>query len=127
MMPKVFYVIGFILEVVVPLLLFGFVSPLVHGKIGEGLTTVGIIIVSIFGFVCLGKLKSRIKAQDKSIKRAVVLAVLKAVPLIIFSLIVGYLSEFIISLTRYLYKIIPIFILGCTFDLTAEYLESKEA
>jgi cytochrome c biogenesis protein CcdA len=125
-LPKVFYTVGFILEVVIPLLLFGFVSPLIHGKINEGLTTVGLIVISIFGFICVGKFKTKVKTWDKSLKRALILALIKAIPLIVLSLFVGKLSHFMMSLTTYLYRIIPIFTLGCLFDLTAEYLESKE-
>ena len=125
-LPKVFYIVGFILEYAVPLVLFGFVTPLVHGKLDEGLTTVGIIAVCIFGFICLGKVKEAVKGWDKGIARAVILAVIKAVPLVVLSIFVQWLSGFIVALTTYLYRIIPIFILGCIFDMTAEYLESKE-
>lgn len=125
-LPKVFYIVGFILEYAVPLVLFGFVTPLVHGKLDEGFTTVGIIAVSIFGFICLGKVKEAVKGWEKGIARAVILAVIKAVPLVVLSIFVQWLSGFIVALTTYLYRIIPIFILGCIFDMTAEYLESKE-
>lgn len=124
-LPKVFYVIGFVLEYAVPLLLFGFVTPLVHGKLDEGLTTVGIIAVAIFGFILLGKVRGAVKEWDKGICRAVILAFIKAVPLILLSIFTSWLSTFIVALTTYLYRVIPLFILGCIFDMTAEYLESK--
>ena len=125
-LPKIFYIVGFTLEYVIPLLLFGFVTPLVHGKLDEGFTTVGLIAVGIFGFICLGKIKEIVKQWKKGIGRAVILALIKAVPLIVLAIFTNWLSTFIISFTTYLNRVIPLFIAGCTFDMTAEYLESKE-
>lgn len=124
-LPKVFYVIGFTLEYIVPLLLFGFVSPLVHGKLDEGLTTVGAIGVTIIGLILLGKIKERVKTWDKSLIRAIILSFIKAVPLFIFAIFLRWLVPFVDSLLTYMWRIIPPFICGCFFDMAAEYLETK--
>lgn len=125
-LPKMLYVIGFTLEYVVPLLLFGFVSPLVHGKLDEGLTTVGAIGVVILGLILLGKIKDAVKEWDKSLIRALFLALIKAVPLAIFCIFLRWLAPFVQSLLTYMWRIIPPFVCGCFFDMTAEYLEAKE-
>ena len=124
-LPKVFYVVGFTLEYVIPLLLFGFVSPLVHGKLDEGLTTVGIIGVVILGFILLGKIKAAVKEWDKSLLRALILSLIKAIPLFIFAIFLRWLIPFVDSLLTYMWRIIPPFVCGCFFDMAAEYLEVK--
>ena len=125
-LPKVFYILGFVFEYALPILLFGFVTPLVHGKLEEGLTIVGCIAIGVIGVIALIKIKKAAKEWDKGICRAVVLAVLKAVPLVVLSLFTNWLCTYIALFTTYLWRIIPIFILGCIFDMVAEYLEVKE-
>jgi hypothetical protein len=124
---KVFYVLGFILEYVIPILLFGFVTPLVHGKLDEGLTTVGIIAVAALALILLGKIKTAVLEWDKSLFRAIILSAIKAVPIIVIALALNWLGPFIDTLTTYMWRIIPLFIIGCFFDMAAEYLDAKEA
>jgi hypothetical protein len=125
-LPKIFYVLGFLLEYVVPICLFGIVTPLVHGKLDEGLTTVGIIAVVILGFIMLGKIKKAVKEWKKGLCRAFILAFIKAIPLFVVAIFLHWLAPFVNTLLTYMWSIIPIFIVGCAFDLVAEYLDSKE-
>lgn len=123
--PKLFYVLGFIFEYVIPVLLFGLVTPLVHGKLDEGLTTVGVIAVAVLALILIGKIKSAVEKWEKGIVRAIILSFLKAVPLFIFAIFLRWLIPFTESLLLYMWRIIPMFILGCLFDTIGEYLDSK--
>ena len=124
---RLFYVIGFILEYVVPICLFGVVTPLIHGKLEEGLTTVGALAVVILAFIIIGKIKDIVKEWKKSLGRAIILALLKAVPLVAFALVVHFLAPFIAKLQEYIWRIVPIFSVGLIFDVVGEYLDTKEA
>ena len=124
---KVFYVIGFVLEYVIPILLFGLVTPLVHGKIDEGLTTVGIIAVAVLALILLGKIKAAVLQWDKGLLRALILAIIKAVPIVIIAIALNWLGPFVEKLTTYMWRVVPLFIIGCFFDMTGEVLDAKEA
>ena len=126
-LPKIFYIIGFLLEYVIPICLFGIVTPLVHGKLDEGLTTVGIIAIVILGFIMLGKIKKAVREWKKGLCRAFILAFIKSVPLFVIAIFLNWLAPFVNTLLTYMWSIIPLFIVGCAFDLIAEYLDSKEA
>lgn len=123
---RICYLIGFVLEYILPICLFGLVTPLVHGKIEEGLTTVGALAVVVLAFILIGKIKSAVKEWKKSLLRAIILALLKAIPLIAFALVIHYLSPFIDRLQEYLWRIVPIFCAGLIFDVLGEYLSVKE-
>lgn len=123
---RIFYIVGFVLEYVVPIFLFGLVTPLVHGKLDEGLTVMGILTLCIAGVIVLIKCKNVVIKWEKGVIRALVLASMKAIPLIVFSFVVNWLSAFALALTSYMWRIIPIFIVGVIFDITAEILESYE-
>lgn len=123
---RIFYLLGFILEYIVPIFLFGIVTPLVHGKLDEGLTAIGVIAICIAAVIALLKFNSLVRQWDKSSLRAVVLAAIKAIPLILFVVFVEWLRDFAIILTTYAWRIVPIFLVGLIFDITAEILESKE-
>lgn len=124
---RLFYVIGFILEYVVPICLFGVVTPLVHGKLEEGLTAVGALAVVILAFIIIGKVKDIVKEWKKSLGRAIILALLKAVPLIAFALVIHFLAPLIDKLQEYVWRIVPVFSVGLIFDVVGEYLDTKEA
>ncbi len=117
---------GFTLEYVIPLILFGFVTPLVHGKLDEGLTTIGIIAVVVLAFIILGKIKGAVKGWKKGLARAIILSLIKATPLIVFAIFLRWLAPFVDSLLTYMWRIIPLFISGCLFDMVGEYIDSKE-
>ena len=119
--------IGFVLEYVIPILLFGLVTPLVHGKIDEGLTTVGIIAVAVLALILLGKIKAAVLQWDKGLLRALILAIIKAVPIVIIAIALNWLGPFVEKLTTYMWRVVPLFIIGCFFDMTGEVLDAKEA
>jgi hypothetical protein len=123
---RILYVLGFVLEYVVPVLMFGLVTPLVHGKLNEGLTVVGFIAISILLVIALIKCRDRVKSWDKGLLRAGVLALIKAVPLFVFALLLSWLLPMIMELRTYLWRIIFPFTVGCFLDIVAEYLEARE-
>lgn len=123
---RIFYLLGFILEYIVPIFLFGIVTPLVHGKLDEGLTAIGVIAICAAAVIALLKFNSLVRQWEKSSLRAVVLAAIKGIPLILFVAFVEWLRDFAIILTTYAWRIVPIFLVGLIFDITAEILESKE-
>lgn len=124
---RALYVFGFVFEYVIPILLFGLVLPLVHGKINEGLTLVGVIALCVLGVIFLVKARDRVKQWEKGLVRAAVLSAFKMVPLLVFALLMNWLLPFIVELRAYLWRIIFPFTIGCFLDMLAEYLEAKEA
>jgi hypothetical protein len=123
---RLLYFAGFILEVVVPLLMLGIVTPLVHGTISEGLTTMGMICLAVFSFILVGKMKQKVKEWKKGVGRALLLATLKIIPVVLFCLSIHYVTPFIVRLQDYAWRIIPIIALGLIFEIVAEALEASE-
>lgn len=123
---RALYVLGFILEYIIPVLLFGLVTPLVHGKLDEGLTLVGVIAVCILGVVLIRKMRDRVREWKKGLWRAAALAAFKALPLIVFALLLNWVLPMIVELRAYFWRIIFPFSVGCFLDILAEYLDSKQ-
>jgi hypothetical protein len=123
---RLLYLVGFILEVVVPILMVGTVSPLIHGTPKEGLTAVGIICVAVFAFILVGKLKGKVREWKKGVLRALLLAVLKLIPVIVFCIVLNFVAPFILRLKDYAWRIIPIIVIGLGFEVVAEVLEANE-
>ena len=123
---RLLYVIGFSLEVVVPILMFGVVTPLIHGTPKEGLTAVGMICVAVFAFILIGRIKERVREWKKGAGRAIVLALLRLIPIIVFCVAIHFIAPFVLKLKDYAWRIIPIFIIGLVFDVTAEVIEANE-
>lgn len=122
---RILYLIGFALEVVVPICLFGAVTPLVHTETKDSLTAVGLIVAAVFVCILLGKIKGAVKEWKKGVLRALLLALIKAVPVAVLCVAMYYVIPILVRFTEYTWRIAPIFAIGLGFDVAAEVIESR--
>lgn len=122
---RILYVLGFTFTYTLPFVLFGRVIPYTKEGIGKSLTTCGILALCIFAFIVIGKIKDRIKEWKKGAPRALVLLVLRAVPVVIITIFMRWLEPFITSMISYWYDMLFIIPVGWIFDVAAEILESN--
>lgn len=122
---RILYVIGFVLEVVVPICLFGMVTPLVHTETKDSLTAIGLIVAIVFVCILLSKFKGMVREWKKGVLRALLLAVIKAVPVIVLCLALYFILPIIVRFSEYAWRIVPIFVIGLGFDVAAEVIETR--
>ncbi len=118
---------GFIFEYVLPIIFFGKIIPYTHGEIAAGLTTAGIIAVCILALIIAGKVKDSVIRWKRGLPRGIALSVIEAVPVILISLFLKWLSPTISSILEYWLSIIPFFVIGRLFYIFAEIVCEKEA
>lgn len=126
MLSRICYVLSLVCSYVIPFALFGFVSPLVHGKLDEGLTAVGLIGIIIIALILIGKFKKKVKDWADGIPKAIIEPILNAVPLIIIAVLVDRLAPFIDALQVYLWRVVPCFIVGAFLEILSRILWRKE-
>jgi hypothetical protein len=116
----VFNFIGFTIQYIVPILLFGNVIPYTHDGIKAGLTGVGYIALAVLLFFSSKKLKEWILQQKKSVWRGLVLSIFPIVWWLIIFLCLGWLSRFLLTFTQYWDKVIIFIIIGRIFYVVSE-------
>lgn len=124
---RILYLLGFTFSYTIPFILFGSVVPYTKEGIGHSLTTCGILALCIFAFIVIGKLKERIREWKKGAVRALVLLVIKAVPVVLITIFMYWLKPFIASLMDYWFDMIFVIPIGWCFDIAAEIIESNIA
>lgn len=112
--------VGFLIQYVAPLLLFGSVVPYTH--IEEGLTGMGYIAVGVLVYFISKKLKEWILGKPKSLWRGLILSIFPIVWWLLIFLCLGWLSSFMLTLSHYWDKIIIFIIVGRGFYVASETL-----
>jgi hypothetical protein len=112
--------VGFIIQYIFPILLFGTVAPYTHGALRKGLTVVGYCVIGVVVFIVSKKLKEWILAKPKSLWRGIILSIFPVVWWLLIFLCLGWLSTFMLTLARYWNKIIIFIIVGRCFYIASE-------
>lgn len=116
----VFNFIGFTIQYIVPIVLFGNVIPYTHDGIKAGLTGVGYIALAVLLFFLSKKLKEWILQQKKSVWRGLVLSIFPIVWWLIIFLCLGWLNRFLLTFAQYWDKVIIFIIIGRIFYVVSE-------
>ena len=117
-----FSCVGFIIQYIVPLLLFGTVVPYTHDGVQKGLTVMGYIAVGILAYIISKKVKEWLLQKPKSFKRALALSVFPVVWWLIIFLCLGWTSSFMLTFSNYWDKVIIFIIIGRGFYILSETL-----
>ena len=115
-----FSFIGFMVQYVAPLILFGDVIPYVKDNVGRSLTCMGYIALGIFLFFVSKKLKEYILSKPKSIVRAVILSIFPIVWWLILFIGMNWFSVLLLKVATYWKNIIYFIIVGRMFCVASE-------
>jgi hypothetical protein len=126
-LPTVFNILGFLIQFVVPIALFGNVIPYTHDGIKAGLTGMGYIACGVLLFIVSKKLKEWILQRPKSVWRGVILSVFPVVWWLIIFLCLGWISQFLLSFSQYWDKVIIFIVVGRVFYVVSEILSEEGA
>ena len=121
-----FNLAGFVIQYLLPIILFGDVVPYTREGLGRCLTGMGYIAVGLVLFFCFKKLKEWLLQRPKSIKRALVLSIFPIVwwAAILFGL--DFLSTFVLKISNYWDKVILFILLGRGCYVVSEALSNTE-
>lgn len=122
----VFQLVGFIVQYLIPIILFGDIVPYTKDGIGKCLTGMGYVAIGLVLFFCIKKLKEWLLQRPKSLKRALILSVFPVVVWLAIMLGLDFLSEFILKISNYWDKVIIFIVLGRTSYAISEALYDAE-
>jgi hypothetical protein len=123
-----FAFLGFAIQYVVPILLFGDIVPFFTTKeaIGKCLSGMGYVAVGLVLFFALKKIKEWILQKPKSIGRAIILSIPAIVWWVAIFLGLNFVTEAIVKFSNYWAYIIIFILLGRGCYIISEGLSVEE-
>lgn len=121
-----FSIVGFAIQYLFPIIIFGDVVPYTKDGVGKCLTGMGYIAIALVLFFIIKKLKEWLLQRPKSIKRALVLSVFPIVWWLAILLGLDFLSAFVLKFSNYWDKVILFILLGRGCYVVSEALSSTE-
>jgi hypothetical protein len=121
-----FNFLGFAIQYLLPIILFGDVVPYTKEGLGRCLTGFGYIAVGLVLFFCFKKFKEWLLQRPKSIKRALVLSIFPVVWWLAILFGLDFLSTFVLKISNYWGKIIIFILLGRGCYVVSEALSNTE-
>jgi hypothetical protein len=112
--------VGFIIQYIAPVLLFGSVVPYTHDTLEKGLTGMGVIAIGVLVYFVSKKLKEWILGRPKSLWRGLILSIFPIVWWLLIFLCLGWISTFLLSVANYWDKVIIFIIVGRGFYVASE-------
>lgn len=122
----VFQFAGFVVQYLIPIVLFGDIVPYTKEGVGRCLTGMGYIAIGLVLFFCFKKFKEWLLQRPKSIKRALVLSVFPIVWWVAIMLGLDFLSVFVLKISNYWDKVIIFILLGRGCYVASEALADTE-
>ncbi len=125
---KLFEVLGFVIQYLVPIFLFGDIIPFTTTKdVVKGcLTGMGYIAIALALFFVMKKVKEWVLQKPKSLKRAIVLSI----PDILWwgAIYIGldFTTDFMLKISRYWSGVIIFILLGRGCAMISEALSAEE-
>lgn len=125
---NLFAFLGFAIQYVVPILLFGDIVPFITTKeaVGKCLTGMGYVAVALVLFFALKKVKEWILMKPKSIKRAIILSIPAVVWWVAIFLGLNFITDAIVKFTSYWEYVIIFILLGRGCYIISEGLSAEE-
>lgn len=121
-----FNFVGFAIQYLLPIILFGDVVPYTKEGLGRCLTGMGYIAIALVLYFCCKKFKEWLLQKPKSIKRALVLSIFPIVWWLAIFLGLDFLSAFVLKLSNYWDKVILFILLGRGCYVVSEALSNTE-
>ena len=118
-------ILAFVCSFIVPILLLGVISPLVHGELGEGLTGLGYIALALIIVVVAFKLFGKIYKMEKGWKRALLISIFPIALWLVIYLGIDYIQAILISVCDYWLKVGIFIFIGRTLSIIEECLPEE--
>lgn len=119
-----FQFVGFVIQYLVPIIIFGDVVPYTRDSVGKCLTAMGYIAIALFLFFVAKKVKEWLLQKPKSIKRALMLSVFPIVWWLAILIGVDFVSAFVLKFSNYWDSVIVFILLGRGCCVVSEALSS---
>lgn len=121
-----FAFVGFAIQYIVPIVIFGDIVPYTTEGFGKCLTGMGYVAIALALFFALKKVKEWILQKPKSIKRALLLSIPPIVWWVAIFIGLEFLSSFMLKFSNYWDKVILFIILGRGCYVVSEALSAEE-
>lgn len=123
-----FEFIGFAIQYILPVLLFGDIIPFVTNDVtvGKCLTGMGYIAVALILFFVFKKVREWLLQRPKSIKRAILLSIPDIVWWAAIRLALDYLTSFMLTFSEFWGSVIIFILLGKGCYILSESLYEEE-
>lgn len=121
-----FSFVGFVIQYIVPIVIFGDIVPYTAEGFGKCLTGMGYVAIALALFFALKKVKEWILQKPKSIKRALLLSIPPIVWWAAIFIGLEFLSSFMLTFANYWDKVILFIILGRGCYVVSEALSAEE-
>lgn len=121
-----FSIVGFAIQFVAPVLLFGDVIPYTQESVGKCLTGMGYVAGAVLLFFALKKAKEWLLQKPKSILRGILLSLPSIFWWVAIFLALDYVRAFTLTLTEYWVKVIYFVVVGRICYIISEALEAEE-
>lgn len=121
-----FSIVGFAIQFVAPVLLFGDVIPYTKEQVGKCLTGMAYVAGAVLLFFALKKVKEWLLQKPKSILRGILLSLPSVFWWVAIFLALDYVRAFTITLTEYWVKVIYFVVVGRICYIISEALEAEE-
>lgn len=118
-------ILAFTCSFIVPILLLGVISPLVHGELGEGLTGLGYIAIALIIVVVAFKLFGKIYKMEKGWKRALFISIFPIALWFVIFLGIDYIQAILVSVCDYWLKVGVFIFIGRTLAIIEECLPDE--
>lgn len=121
-----FAFVGFVIQYIVPIIIFGDIVPYTAEGFGKCLTGMGYVAIALALFFALKKVKEWILQKPKSIMRALLLSIPPIVWWVAIYLGLDYLMSFMLTFSEFWGKVILFIILGRGCYVVSEALSAEE-
>ena len=120
-----FSLVGFAVQYLFPIILFGDIVPYTRDGIGKCLTGMGYIAIGLAVYFASKKVKEWLLHKPKSIVRALLLSVFPIVWWLVIMLGADFVSGFLLDFSNYWDKVILFIILGRGCCVVSEALSEE--
>lgn len=120
--------VGFAIQYIVPVVLFGDIVPFVTNDVtvGKCLTGMGYIAIAIILFFAFKKIKEWLLQRPKSITRALLLSIPSVVWWVAIFIGLDFLTSFMLTFAEFWHKVIIFIVLGRGCYIISEALCEEE-
>lgn len=121
-----FSILGFMIQYLFPIALFGDIIPYTQDNVGKALTGMGYVAIALVLYFVTKKVKEWLLRKPKSIVRALILSIFPIVWWAAILLGVDFASSFLLKFANFWDKVIIFILLGRGCYVLSEALSSGE-
>ena len=120
-----FSIVGFTIQYLVPIFIFGDIVPYTRDGVGKCLTAMGYIAIALVLYFIAKKAKEWLLQRPKSITRALILSLFPIVWWLAILIGLNFVSSFVLKFTNYWDSVIIFILLGRGCYVVSEALTAE--